>query len=342
MHHIQQSFMAVPADTGRRSAGERIELIMKHRAVVLSMIALFILPLCLSCSVNVTAMRMVADAMSSTTSGTTFTGEDDPELVGDALPFALKLFESLLDEVKDNPKLWLATGSGFIMYANAYVQTPGDMLPDTEVDKKSQMTSRARKLYLRGRDYVLQGLEVLYPGFTASLENDAYRGRLDAMKAEDVPYLYWTAAGWLAAYASDPFDVNIGVGVKKAAAMMETALRLNEAYNDGAIHDFFILYYGSLPRSMGGSEERARYHFKKAVELSRGLAASPYVALASTVSVANQNVKEFTDLLNKAMAIDVSKKTGNRLANIIAQRKARWLLDHTDDKFLSDTNEGDK
>ena len=162
------------------------------------------------------------------------------------------------------------------------------------------------------------------------------------MKAEDVPYLYWTAAGWLAAYASDPFDVNIGVGVKKAAAMMETALRLNEAYNDGAIHDFFILYYGSLPRSMGGSEERARYHFKKAVELSRGLAASPYVALASTVSVANQNVKEFTDLLNKAMAIDVSKKTGNRLANIIAQRKARWLLDHTDDKFLSDTNEGDK
>jgi len=93
---------------------------------------------------------------------------------------------------------------------------------------------------------------------------------------------------------------------------------------------------------MGGSEEKARYHFNKAVELSRGLTASPYVALASTVSVGSQNGKEFTELLNRALAIDVSKKTGNRLANIIAQRKARWLLDHIDDKFLSDTNEGDR
>ncbi len=306
------------------------------------LILLFLLPACLSCSLNRTAMKMVANALSSSTSGTTFTGEDDPELVGDALPFALKLYESLLEDVRDNPQLYLATGSGFIMYANAYVQTPADMLPDTEVDRKSLMTARARKLYLRGRDYVIQGIEVRYPGFTSSLDNDTYRSRLGAMKAEDVPFLYWIGAGWMAAYASDPFDVSIGVGVKKAAAMMEAGLRLDESYGGGSIHDFFILYYGSLPQSMGGSEEKARYHFKRAVELSQGLTASPYVALASTVSVSNQNQKEFTDLLNRALAIDVSKKTGNRLANIIAQRKAQWLLDHREDRFLSDTKEGEK
>jgi len=286
-------------------------------------------------------MKMVANALSSSTSGTTFTGEDDPELVGDALPFALKLFESLLDEVKDNPQLYLATGSGFIMYANAYIQTPADMLPDTEIDTKSRMTTRARRLYLRGRDYVLQGIEVMYPGYTASLDNDTYNDRLTAMTPKDVPFLYWAGAGWMAVYATDPFDVNIAMGVKKAAAMMETALRLDESYGNGAIHEFFILYYGSLPQSMGGSEEKARYHFKKSIELSKGLTASPYVALASTVSVSNQNAKEFTELLNKALAIDVSKKTGNRLANIIAQRKARWLLDHRDDRILSDTKEGE-
>lgn len=315
---------------------------MKKRIERLSWIIILLLPLCLSCSLNRTAMKMVADALSSSTSGTTFTGEDDPELVGDALPFALKLYESLLEEVKDNPRLYLATGSGFIMYASAYVQTPADMLPDTEVDKKNSMTSRARKLYLRGRDYVLRGIEISHPGFTSSLDSDAFTGRLDSMNSDDVPFLYWAAAGWMAAYASDPFDVNIGVGVRKAAAMMERALRLNESFNDGAIHDFFILYYGALPQVMGGSEEKARYHFKKALEFSKGLTASPYVALASTVSVSNQNVKEFTDLLTTALAIDVSKRTGNRLANIIAQRKARWLLDHRDDRFLSDTKEGDK
>lgn len=315
---------------------------MKNRIINKCWLVLICLPLVVSCSANRTAMKMVAGALSSSTSGTTFTGEDDPELVGDALPFALKLYESILDDVKDEPRLYLATGSAFIMYANAFIQTPADMLPDSDVDKKSQMTARARKLYLRGRDYVLQGIDVKYPGFTGSLESEAFKERLNAMNADDVPYLYWTAAGWMAAYAADPFDVNISVGVKKAAAMMEAGLRLNEAYDDGAIHDFFILYYGSLPQSMGGSEEKARQHFKKAVELSKGLTASPYVALASTVSVSNQNVKEFTELLTKALAIDVSKRTKNRLANIISQRKARWLLDHKDDRFLSDTKEGEK
>ena len=127
-----------------------------------------------------------------------------------------------------------------------------------------------------------------------------------------------------------------------AAAMMEAALGLDEAFGGGSIHEFFISYYGSLPQSMGGSEEKARHHFKRAVELSKGLKASPYVALASTVSVKNQNMKEFVELLNRALAVDVSEKTDTRLANILAQRKARWLLEHRDDRILSDTPKGVK
>jgi predicted anti-sigma-YlaC factor YlaD len=228
------------------------------------------------------------------------------------------------------------------MYANAYVQTPADMLPDQEFEKKERLTARAKKLYLRGRDYVIQGMELKFPGITASLGSGSVSDFMPRMKKDDVPYLFWTGAGWLAAYAADPFDVSVGVGVKNAIALMETALKLDEAYSAGSIHEIFISYYGSLPQSMGGSEEKARYHFKRAVELSQGLKASPYVALASTISVKNQNVKEFTELLNKALAVDVSKKTDLRLANILAQRKARWLLDHRGDLILSDTQKGVK
>jgi predicted anti-sigma-YlaC factor YlaD len=284
---------------------------------------------------------MVADTLSSGTTGTTFTGDDDPELVGDALPFALKLYESLIAEMKDNPGLYLTAGSGFIMYANAWVQTPADMLPDTEFEKKKQMTARARKLYNRGREYVLLGMELKHPGFRASLENGTMQAQLAAMKNDDVAFLYWIGTGWMAAYSTDPFDVDLGIGAKKAVALMETAMKIDDSFSDGAIHDVFISYYGSLPQSMGGSEGKARQHFKKAVELSKGLKASPYVALASTISVKNQNIKEFAELLNKALAIDVNVQPGNRLANIIAQRKAQWLLDRREDRFLSDTKEGD-
>lgn len=287
-----------------------------------------------SCSINRTAMKMVAGALSSGAVGSSFTGDDDPELVGDALPFVLKLYESLLDTVKDNPGLYLAAGSGFIMYANAYVQMPADMLPDEAFEQKKQMTDRARRLYLRGRDYVLQGFEAKYAGFMNAIDSGGYESFFSRMDKSDVPYLYWAAAGWMAAWAADPFDVETGIGVKKAAMMMERALSLDEAWDEGSIHDFFILYYGSLPESMGGSMEKARRHFERALALSKGKRASPYVSLASTVSVKSQNAAEFTDLLNKALAIDVSEKYPGRLVNIIAQRKARRLLERKGSLFL--------
>ncbi len=33
--------------------------------------------------------------------------------------------------------------------------------------------------------------------------------------------------------------------------MMEAALRIDEAWDEGSLHEFFLLYYGALPESMG-------------------------------------------------------------------------------------------
>ncbi len=102
----------------------------------------------------------------------------------------------------------------------------------------------------------------------------------------------------------------------------------------GSIHDFYILYYGSLPDYMGGGVKKAREHFKKSIENAEHKSASPYISLATTVSVKEQNVEEFTQLLKKALEIDPEADPDNRLVNILNQRKARWLLEHVDDYFL--------
>jgi predicted anti-sigma-YlaC factor YlaD len=60
------------------------------------------------------------------------------------------------------------------------------------------------------------------------------------------------------------------------------------------------------------------------------------VSLATSVCVSKQYVDEFRELLKKALAVDVDKYIPNRLANILSQRKARWLLDHMDNFFLID------
>jgi predicted anti-sigma-YlaC factor YlaD len=90
-----------------------------------------------------------------------------------------------------------------------------------------------------------------------------------------------------------------------------------------------------MPAAMGGSDEKARGHFDLAVKYSRGLKLSPYIALATTVSVKNQNIWEFKSLLETALKINVNKNTANRLVNILNQQKARWLLEHSDNFFLS-------
>ena len=53
--------------------------------------------------------------------------------------------------------------------------------------------------------------------------------------------------------------------------------------------------------------------------------------------VKEQNAKEFHELLNKALAIDVNDSPEDRLANVLMQRRAAWLLKMSGDLFLEDT-----
>lgn len=288
-----------------------------------------------SCSIN----KLVVDVLTDTLTGgeeesSVFTKDDDPQLVGDALPFILKLYEALLEENPQNIKLLLTTGSGFIMYANTFVHSEAEMLPPEEYERKEALTKRAKKLYLRGRDYLLKALEIKYPGFKRSLSENNFDQALNPVKKEDVPLLYWCAAGWFGAIAIDVFDLRLTIDLKKAEVIMERAYQLDPDFNNGAIHEFYIMYYSSLPEGMGGDKEKARYHFGKAVELTEGMSASPYIALATTLCIKNQDVEEFKELLNRALEIDPDANPENRLINIINQRKARWYLKHIEDFFL--------
>ena len=79
---------------------------------------------------------------------------------------------------------------------------------------------------------------------------------------------------------------------------------------------------------------RSRQHFERAVALSGGQLAGPFVSLAEAVSVQKQDVKEFKILLQRALAIDADAKPEWRLVNLVMQRRAKWLLARIDQLFL--------
>ena len=279
------------------------------------------------CSIKRTAVNIVGDALAG--SGGTYASDDDPELILDAIPFGLKTYESLLDVLPEHEGLLLAAASGFTAYAYM-LQDEADRLDESHLAQARRLRARAHKLYLRGCNYALRGLEVQHAGFTILLHTDR-ASALAMTKNDDVPYLYWAGASWAGALSAAKDDLGLIADLPTAGALVGRVLELDETYERGAAHEFFISYEGSRP---GGSAERARAHYRRAREISGGQRASVHLALAEPVSVKEQNLVEFKALIAAALAIDPDNAPELRLANTIAQRRALWLQERIPDLFL--------
>ncbi len=284
------------------------------------------------CSINELAVNKMGDALSK--GGTTFSSDDDPELIREALPFSLKLMESLLAESPDHAGLLFATASGFTQYGYAFVQQEAEILEDTDFEAAEVSKERAKRLYLRARNYGLRGLSVDNPDFEALLRSNPLEAVVFTDK-EDVPLLYWTAVSWLAAIGLSVDDPVMVSDLTIVEALIDRALQLDESYDSGAIHSFLITYEMIRQGGKGDPADRAREHFSRAIELSKGQMVSPYLALAEAVSIPENNLEEFTNLLEQALAINPDDRPEWRLTNLIYQKRARWLLGRTDLLFLN-------
>ncbi len=277
------------------------------------------------------ALNEVANTFAN--SGTTFASDEDPDLVKAAAPFSLKFLESLLAETPDHPGLLLAATRGFTQYAFGFVQQEADELEARDLAAAEALRARARRLYLRARQYGLRGLEVNHAGFsTAVLARP--RATVGAATKADVPLLYWTGAAWGAAIALSKDNPELVGQLPAMEALIDRALELDESYGRGAIHSFLITYEMSRQGQPGDAAARARAHFERAMALSEGKDAAPLVALAEAVAVQQQDAKEFESLLNRALAIDTNVQADTRLQNLIMQRRARWLLSRKTELFL--------
>lgn len=280
------------------------------------------------CSPRHWAVDRLGDALAG--GGSTFAADDDPELVGAAAPFSLKLMEGLLAERPHHPGLLLALGRGFTQYAYAFVQSEADAAEDRDYRVAVDLRQRARGLYLRARDYGLRGLDAPHPGFSERLRQ-APAAAADTAGPPDVALLYWTAVAWAGAISLSKDDPALVADLPLVEALIDRALALDEGFDRGAIHVFLIAYEAARPGPDAAA--RARQHFDRAVALSGGLQAAPFVSLAEAVSLRAQDRQEFVSLLERALAIDLARDPGSRLANRVLQRRARWLLDRADRLF---------
>src|ERR1051326_1190267 len=234
------------------------------------------------CSIRRLAVNKIGNALAG--GGSTFASDDDPELVKAAAPFSLKLMETLLAENPRHEGLLLASASGFTQYAYAFVQQDADEMEEKDFAAAEEMKTRARRLYLRARNYGLRGLELRHRGFEKALRADPKQA-VAAARTKDVPLLYWTAVSWAGAISLSRDNPELIADLPSVEAMMDRALALDERFGDGAIHSFLISYEMSRPGGTGEPAARSKQHFERAMELSQGQLAGPLVSFAEAVSV---------------------------------------------------------
>jgi len=284
------------------------------------------------CSIKRVAINKIGNMLAS--GGSTFTSDDDPELVEAAIPFGLKTYESLLAESPKHTGLLLAAAQGFTEYSYAFVDSRIDEARAESLERADALRNRARRLYIRAYGYGMRGLEVRHPGFAAALDNDA-DSALKRVTRRDVPLLYWTAASRGLTISLSKTSPELIAELPLVETIIRRVAELDENFGAGAVPEFLITleaaHSGVKPEVQ---QELMRQHFERAVELSQGKRAGTFVSFAEYACVPAQNNAEFQSLLEKALAVDTDADPDNRLANLVAQRRARWLLNHIDELFL--------
>ena len=291
-----------------------------------------LLPLVLtlsSCSVKKYAVNQLGNALAGT--GTSFAADDDPELIREAVPFSLKLVESLLDESPRHEGLLLAAARGFTQYSYAFVQEDADELQDSDRARSGLLRARAAKLYIRARNYGLRGLEVHHTNFVAQLKANP-KEAVKELKKSEVELMYWTTLSWAAAISASR-DFTMLPEIPRFEALADRVLELDDTYDEGAIHGFLITYEMSRLNPKPDRIAIAKAHFDRNLALAKGHQAAPYVTYAENVCVAQKDKAAFQQMLQQALKIDVNTWPEHRQLNLFMQRRAKWLLSRTDKLF---------
>lgn len=254
-----------------------------------------------------------------------FARDEDPELIKGAMPFSLKLMETVLREDPKNTEILVSLCKGFSQYAYGFVLQDAEEIEDKDRTAAQAGKARAVKLFLRGRNYGLRYIEQKHPTFTTDLKADPKKA-VQALTKADVPVIFWTAVGWAGAISVSK-DMFMLPELPRIEALINRALELDETYDNGAIHGFLMSYEMSRPFAQTGKAAAlAKSHYERALALNGGKLAGLHVAYAESAMVMTKNRAEFERLLNLALKIDANEAPENRIINLIFQRRARFLL----------------
>jgi hypothetical protein len=284
----------------------------------LRLILVFLLAFPAACSINkkmtvASAASLVEDVAKASYK------QSDLRVIREGMPAYLMLMDGMVEAWPDNDRLLLAAAQSYSSYATAFVGAGDAGFRDA--------------LQLRAKTYALQALE--QRGITAPLTAPFadFERQVGQLTRSDLPYVFWSASCWGSWISTHTDSIAAVAELPRVEALMRRALALDETYYYGGPHLFMGILYASRPAVAGGSLERSRQHFLKAIEISQGKFLAAYVYYADYYARKAFDRELFASSLNKVLETPADIVPELTLLNTVARHKAEDLLGKIDDYF---------
>lgn len=187
--------------------------------------------------------------------------------------------------------------------------------------------ARTRSGFERARFYGVQLLKTMAPGFDEATRNfDTMRAYMkkNFNSPDEVEDLLWIAYSWIGLVGVAKDDPAVVADLYVGVAIAERAVELDETREYGLGHILLGAYHARTAQS---ELDQAKEHFEAALRVNKGKFLSTQLQYATRYYCAKSDRKMYEKTLNAVLAAG-DPLPEQRLANLIAKRRARRYLDN--------------
>jgi len=246
--------------------------------------------------------------------------QSDLTVIREGTPAYLMLVDGMLEAYPQNTELLTAGCRAYSSYASSFLS--------------DDQQTEAGALYRKAKLYGFRALSSSHDfAKTASGSLDDFQSLLQKYNKSDVPALFCTANAWASWISNNMDSVEALADLAPLEATMKRLLELDDTYYYGGPHLLMGVYLAAKPKALGGNTEEAKKQFQQAFALGADKLLMSKVLYAQYYARGIKNRDLYVQTLEEVIAAPSDQVPELTLANTVAKKEARNLLDKTEEYF---------
>lgn len=254
--------------------------------------------------------------------------EHHPDFADDI--FYQKVMTAERKLVKADDSVYLEAAKLRTQYTFAFVLEKADRMIEEDYPEGKALYAEALINFEKAVAYGRQAIVFRHPELKSISD---WITKDVSFTADDIPYLYWLGAAYGGAISSSRGKATWVIQFPIVGYLLDSALEIDPTWNNGAIHSALISYAMARNDLKGNNIAQATEHYRLAMHYSKGQDAGAKVSMAENVYIALQKKEKFELLLKEVITMDQNINEELILGNLIARKRALWLLSRTDELF---------